>query len=64
MEFPTIINLAGPFPFKGLYSGIDIFNQISIEYSVSKQWRPWSDATLCGVWFGSALFAYVPQKGR
>ena len=27
------------------------------------QCRPWSDATLCGVWSGSALFAYDPFKG-
>ena len=25
--------------------------------SVSKQCRPWSDATVCGVWSGSAIFA-------
>ena len=25
-------------------------------------WGPWSDAVFCGVWSGSALFAYVPQK--
>ena len=23
-----------------------------------------SDAVFCGVWSGSALFVYVPQKGR
>ena len=39
-----------------------IFTQIFIEHSVSKQWRPWSDATFWGVWSGSALFAYVPPK--
>ena len=41
-----------------------IFIQILIENSASKQWRSWSDATFCGVWSWSALFAYVPQKGR
>ena len=30
---------------------------------VSKQCRPWSDATLCGVWSGSALSAYDPFMG-
>ena len=40
------------------------FVLFEIEISVSKQWRPWSDAALCGVWFRTALFAYVPQKGR
>ena len=64
MELHTFINWAGPFPFEGLYGGILHFIQISIEYSVSKQWRPWSDATFCGVWSGSALFSYVTQKGR
>ena len=61
MEFSTIINWTGPFPCKGLLGCIfSIFIQILIENSLSKQWRPWSDAALCG----SALFAYVPQKGR
>ena len=36
------------------------FIQILIEFSVSKQWRPGSDAAFCGVWSGFALFAYVP----
>ena len=35
------------------------FIQILLEHSVSKQWRSWSDTALCGVWSGSALFAYV-----
>ena len=38
--------------------------QILLERSVSKEWRTWSDAAFCGVWSGSTLFAYVPQKGR
>ena len=37
--------------------------QILIEYSVSEQMRPQSDAAFCGVCSRSALFAYVPQKG-
>ena len=41
-----------------------IFIQILIEDSVGKQWRPWSDAAFCRVWAGSALFTYVPLKGR
>ena len=47
-----------------MVGGIFIFIQISIEHSVSKQWRPWPDAAFCGAWPGSALYAYVPQKGR
>ena len=35
-----------------------------IENYASKQWRPWSDTAFCGVWSGSALFAYVPPKWR
>ena len=31
---------------------------MSIEHSVSKQWRLWSDAAYCGVWPGSALFVH------
>ena len=45
----------------GLYF---ILIQILIEQSVSKQWIPWSDAAICGVWSGSALFAIYPQEGR
>ena len=34
-----------------------------MENPVSKQCRPWSDITSCGVWSGSALFAYDPFNG-
>ena len=34
-----------------------------MENHVSKQCRPWSDATLCGIWSGSSLFAKVPLLG-
>ena len=27
------------------------------DWTICKQWRPWSDAAFCGVWSGSALFA-------
>ena len=40
-----------------------IFILFKIEIPVGKQWRPWSDAAFWGVWSGSALFAYVPNKG-
>ena len=33
------------------------------KIAVSKQWRSWSDAALCGVWSGSELFVYVPLLG-
>ena len=53
-------------PFWGLLgdSFIYFFIQTWIESSVRKQWRPCSDAAFCCVWSRSALFAYVPQKGR
>ena len=57
MEFPALIIWTSLFPFWGLLGGIFHFIQILIGYSVSKQWRPWSDA-------GYALLAYVQQKGR
>ena len=55
MEFPIIINWT--IPFHRLY--FLFLLKLLIELSVSKQWRSWSD-----VWSGSALFVYVPQKGR
>ena len=36
-----------------------ILHVFSIEVTVCKQCRPWSDALFCGVWSGSALFANV-----
>ena len=32
------------------------------SWNLSKQSRPWSDAALCGVWSGPALFANVPVQ--
>ena len=51
-----------PFSILGVLGGIIQLPQIIIEHSLSKQWRPWSDTAFCGVWSGSALFAYIPQK--
>ena len=59
---PNEISRPIHFSFKGCWMVFFIFGQILIEHTVSKQWRPWSDATFCGVWSGFALFAYVPQK--
>ena len=50
------------FHFKVFWVVVFIFIQILIEHSVSKQCRSWSDATFCGVWSGSARFAYVPKQ--
>ena len=38
------------------YRGIFIPFIILTEYSVSKRWRPRSDAALCSIWSGSAQF--------
>ena len=64
MRFPILINWTSLFPFQGLLGGIFFISiKISTEHSVSKQWRPWSDAAYCGVWSGTTLSARVPQKG-
>ena len=39
-----------------------IFFQSSKEYSLSKQWRPWTYAKERSVWSGPTLFAYILQK--
>ena len=43
---------------------LSFFIEFSVELSIRKQCKPWSDAALYGVRFGSALFDYVPQKGH
>ena len=62
--FPTFSSGWFHFQFRvvGLY--FSLFFQILITHYVSKQWRPWLDASLCGVWLGSALFAHAPLKRR
>ena len=59
MDFPTVINWTSLFPLYGLLGGIFPFYSNSNRTSVSKQWRPWSDAAFC---FLFSLFVYVPQK--
>ena len=44
MVFPTIIKLTSPFPLKSCWVSFFICIWL-IKYSVSKQWRPRSDAT-------------------
>ena len=56
-QMPNPINWMRPFSILWLLDGIF---QILIENSVSKQLRPWSDATFYGIRSGSALFVYVP----
>ena len=63
MEFPTLYQMDKSISiFKGCWMVFFIFIWILIEHSVSKQWRNWSDAAICGIWCGSALFADVPKK--
>ena len=45
MNFPTFISRTSSFPILGGWVVFFIFIQNLIEHSVSKQWRPWSDAT-------------------
>ena len=49
--------------FGGVWHTFFIFILFRIDVPVSKQWSPWSDAMFCGVWSGSALFAYIPKMG-
>ena len=58
--FPQLSIGPVQFCFKGSWVVFFIFVKI-LEQSVSKYWRPWSDAAFYGVWAGSALFAYDPQ---
>ena len=57
--FPLLSTGPVHFYFKGCWMVFFHFSQILIEQSVNTQWWPWSDATFCGVWSGSALFACV-----
>ena len=47
------------FHLRGIWCTFFIFIIFFIEIPVSKQCRPWE----CGIWSGSALFAYVPKMG-
>ena len=61
MEFPTHKfnqSISGQGFLDGTYQFYSIVNTVE-ENSVSKH-----DYAFCGVWSGSALFAYIPQKER
>ena len=65
MDLPTLINRMSQFPILGvLLVFFFFFLQILKEHSISKQCRSWSVTAYCGVWSGSALFAFVPYKVR
>ena len=49
------------------WRGVDLIILLCILYLfrqtvLSKQCRPWSDATECGIWSGSTLFATHPEQ--
>ena len=50
------------FSFKRCWVVSFFLIQILIEHSVNKQCKPY--AAFCGLWSGSALFAYVSQKKK
>ena len=58
-NFPHLLFGLVHFHIKDWWVVFFLFIQILIEHSVSKQCRPWWDATFYGVWTGSALFVYV-----
>ena len=49
--------------FRGVGSILSLSFYFLMENPVSKQCRPQSDATSCGIRSGSALFAYDPFSG-
>ena len=49
-----------PSPFPLTFSQcLTHMNQASFLWDIGKRWRPRSDATKCGIWSGSPLFAYT-----
>ena len=58
IDFPSLINWTSPFTNLWLTGGVfSLSFKSQIQYSVNKQWRPWSDTA-----FGSALFAFLFKK--
>ena len=49
--------------FRGVRTILSLLFYFWWKNPVSKQCRPWSDATLCGIWSGSALFFYDSFMG-
>ena len=59
VDSSTVIFWMNPFVILGV-SGLFClfyFNSIFDKNAIIKHCRSWSDATLCGIWSGSALFA-------
>ena len=60
MDSSTVLCWTSPFVILGVSGQFYHFYSIFMENPASKQCRAWSDATLCGIWSGSTLFAYDP----
>ena len=58
VDSSTVIYWTSPFVNLRVSGQFCCLNLVLIEEDVFQQSRPWSDTTLCGVWSGSALFAY------
>ena len=64
VDSSTVICWTSPFVILGVPAlKFVTFILFFIENPVSKQCRPWSDATWCGIWSWSAMFAYDLFEG-
>ena len=63
MDSSTVICRMSPFVIFGVSGLVFCFILFLMENPVSKQCRPWLDATIIGVLFESALFASGPFTG-
>ena len=63
VDSSTVICWTSPFVIIGVSGYFVAFILFLMENSDSKQCRPRSDATWCGTWSGSALFASDPFTG-
>ena len=61
-DSPTLISKLSPFSLLGVFGCYSSFFLNFIEHFVSKHWRSRLDTASCGVWSGSALFAYSHEK--
>ena len=62
VDLTILIIWMSPFLVLGSLVDIYIFTTLSIEISVSKQCRTWSEAAFGGIWTGSALFHNTPKR--
>ena len=64
MIFLTLIDWMSPFTILGLLDGYFQFIYNFDRTFCKQEWRHWSDAAICGIWLGTALFALVPKDAR